>query len=165
VRRLLRVGCDRSVFMLPSGRPYPCGVRCQANLSAGDHHRSHDAKVSRDRSTKRGEPAAMHVQDIAYEADGMVMVGQLAFDDSVEGPEPGVLVAYEGPGNRRRSARIPVQRNDGGRLARWMAVAADADARSPGPPPGGRATGVRRHVGSPRGKAGSPRSESGCGRR
>ena len=40
----------------------------------------------------------MHVEDVRYEVDGTVMVGQLAFDDYVEGPRPAVLVAHEGPG-------------------------------------------------------------------
>lgn len=40
----------------------------------------------------------MHVEDITYEVDGIAMVGQLAFDDYVEGSRPAVLVAHEGPG-------------------------------------------------------------------
>ena len=40
----------------------------------------------------------MHVEDITYEVDGIAMVGQLAFDDYVEGSRPTVLVAHEGPG-------------------------------------------------------------------
>ena len=40
----------------------------------------------------------MHVEDVSYEVDGVVMVGQLAFDDYVEGERPAVLVAHEGPG-------------------------------------------------------------------
>lgn len=40
----------------------------------------------------------MHIEDISYEVDGTVMVGQLAFDDYRQGARPAVLVAHEGPG-------------------------------------------------------------------
>ncbi|MGP0028995.1 MAG: dienelactone hydrolase family protein [Acidimicrobiales bacterium] len=40
----------------------------------------------------------MHIEDIAYEADGEQMLGHLAFDDHYERTRPGVLVSHEGPG-------------------------------------------------------------------
>ena len=41
----------------------------------------------------------MHVEDIAYEVDGIEMVGHLAFYDDVRsGPRPAVLVSHEGNG-------------------------------------------------------------------
>ena len=40
----------------------------------------------------------MHVEDIAYEVDGIEMVGHLAFDDSVTGARAAVLVSHEGNG-------------------------------------------------------------------
>jgi dienelactone hydrolase len=40
----------------------------------------------------------MHVEDIAYEVDGISMLGHLAYDDSVTGPRPSVLLSHEGNG-------------------------------------------------------------------
>jgi dienelactone hydrolase len=40
----------------------------------------------------------MHIEDIAYEASGIRMVGQLAYDDAVTGRRPAVLLSHEGPG-------------------------------------------------------------------
>ena len=40
----------------------------------------------------------MHLEDIAYEVDGIEMIGHLAYDDNVEGARPAVLVSHEGPG-------------------------------------------------------------------
>jgi dienelactone hydrolase len=40
----------------------------------------------------------VHVEEISYEVDDVVMVGLLAFDDYLEGSRPAVLVAHEGPG-------------------------------------------------------------------
>lgn len=40
----------------------------------------------------------MRTEDIAYEVDGIEMVGHLAYDDNVEGPRPSVLLSHEGPG-------------------------------------------------------------------
>lgn len=40
----------------------------------------------------------MKIEDIAYEADGVRMVGMLAVDDSRPGKRPGVLVCHEGGG-------------------------------------------------------------------
>ena len=40
----------------------------------------------------------MHVEDIAYEVDGLSMLGHLAFDDARPGRRPAVLVCHEGPG-------------------------------------------------------------------
>ena len=40
----------------------------------------------------------MHIEDIAYEADGLGMIGHLATDDTRSGRRPAVLVCHEGPG-------------------------------------------------------------------
>jgi len=40
----------------------------------------------------------MKIEDIAYEADGVRMVGMLAVDESRPGRRPGVLVCHEGGG-------------------------------------------------------------------
>jgi dienelactone hydrolase len=40
----------------------------------------------------------MRIEDIAYEADGRHMVGQLAYDEYRLGPRPAVLLCHEGPG-------------------------------------------------------------------
>jgi dienelactone hydrolase len=40
----------------------------------------------------------MHFEDIAYEVDGIEMIGHLAFDDNVDGARPAVLLSHEGPG-------------------------------------------------------------------
>ncbi len=40
----------------------------------------------------------MHIEDITYEADGIRMVGHLAYDDSKSGKRPSVLLSHEGPG-------------------------------------------------------------------
>ena len=41
----------------------------------------------------------MHLEDIAYEADGRRMVGHYALDPIRPGPRPAVLVAHEAPGS------------------------------------------------------------------
>ena len=41
---------------------------------------------------------------IEYSADGLAMVGHLAYDDAVEGLRPGVLVSHEGPAPWRGSS-------------------------------------------------------------
>lgn len=40
----------------------------------------------------------MHLEDIAYDVDGIEMIGHLVYDDNVEGARPAVLLAHEGPG-------------------------------------------------------------------
>jgi dienelactone hydrolase len=40
----------------------------------------------------------MHTRDIAYEVDGIEMVGHLAYDDARDGPRPSVLLSHEGSG-------------------------------------------------------------------
>jgi dienelactone hydrolase len=40
----------------------------------------------------------MHVSDIEYEGGGLQLIGHLAYDDTVEGTRPAVLVCHEGPG-------------------------------------------------------------------
>lgn len=40
----------------------------------------------------------MHVEDIAYEVDGIEMIGHLAYDDYQLGKRPAVLLSHEGPG-------------------------------------------------------------------
>lgn len=40
----------------------------------------------------------MHIEDVRYEADDRNMIGHLAFDDTLAGPRPAVLVSHEGPG-------------------------------------------------------------------
>jgi dienelactone hydrolase len=40
----------------------------------------------------------VHIEDISYEADGITMVGHLAYDDSRKGTRPTVLLSHEGPG-------------------------------------------------------------------
>jgi len=39
--------------------------------------------------------AAVHTEEIAYNSGDTVMRGYLAYDDSIEGPRPGVLVVHE----------------------------------------------------------------------
>ncbi len=40
----------------------------------------------------------MHVSEIEYEGGGLQLIGHLAYDDTVEGTRPAVLVCHEGPG-------------------------------------------------------------------
>ena len=40
----------------------------------------------------------MHTEDIAYEVDGIEMLGRLAYDDATSGPRPAVLLSHEGNG-------------------------------------------------------------------
>ena len=40
----------------------------------------------------------MHIEDIAYDVDGVQMIGHLATDDTRQGRRPAVLVCHEGPG-------------------------------------------------------------------
>ena len=40
----------------------------------------------------------MHIEDIAYDVDGVQMIGHLATDDTRPGRRPAVLVCHEGPG-------------------------------------------------------------------
>ena len=40
----------------------------------------------------------MHIEDIAYDVDGVEMIGHLATDDTRQGPRPAMLVCHEGPG-------------------------------------------------------------------
>jgi dienelactone hydrolase len=52
----------------------------------------------------------VHVEDIAYEVDGIEMVGHLAYDDARAGRRPSVLLSHEGPGLedgvKRRAERL-----------------------------------------------------------
>ncbi len=48
----------------------------------------------------------MHVEDIAYEADGARMIGQFAVDESKPGRRPGILVCHEGPGLTEHTKKI-----------------------------------------------------------
>jgi dienelactone hydrolase len=48
----------------------------------------------------------MRIQDIAYEADGVRMIGQFAVDDQRPGKQPGVLVCHEGPGLTEHTKKI-----------------------------------------------------------
>lgn len=52
----------------------------------------------------------MHRADIAYQADGIDLLGHLAVDDAQPGRRPGVLVCHEGPGlddhAKQRAARL-----------------------------------------------------------
>jgi dienelactone hydrolase len=40
----------------------------------------------------------VHIEDIAYEVDGIEMIGHLAYDDATKGKRPAVIVSHEGPG-------------------------------------------------------------------
>jgi dienelactone hydrolase len=40
----------------------------------------------------------VHTEDIAYEVDGIEMIGFLAYDDNVASARPAVLLSHEGPG-------------------------------------------------------------------
>jgi dienelactone hydrolase len=40
----------------------------------------------------------MHIEDIAYEVDGIEMIGHLAYDDGRSGARPSVLLSHEGSG-------------------------------------------------------------------
>jgi dienelactone hydrolase len=40
----------------------------------------------------------VHIEDIAYDVDGVQMIGHLATDDTRPGRRPAVLVCHEGPG-------------------------------------------------------------------
>src|SRR5258705_4605721 len=48
----------------------------------------------------------MRIQDIAYQADGVQMIGQLAVDDQRPGKQPGILVCHEGPGLTEHTKKI-----------------------------------------------------------
>jgi dienelactone hydrolase len=43
-------------------------------------------------------PGAIHVEDIAYEHDGVEMLGRLAYDETQSGTRPAVLLCHEAPG-------------------------------------------------------------------
>jgi dienelactone hydrolase len=49
---------------------------------------------------------SMQIADVPYEADGRIMIGHLAFDDTQAGPRPAVLVSHEGPGLDRHAKGI-----------------------------------------------------------
>jgi len=40
----------------------------------------------------------VHIEDIAYEVDGIEMIGHLAYDDGTTGTRPSVLISHEGGG-------------------------------------------------------------------
>lgn len=48
----------------------------------------------------------MRTQDIAYEADGVRMIGQFVVDDQRPGKQPGILVCHEGPGLTEHTKKI-----------------------------------------------------------
>jgi dienelactone hydrolase len=48
----------------------------------------------------------MRIEDIAYSADGVRMVGQYAVDDKKQGKRPGVLVIHEGNGLNDHTKKI-----------------------------------------------------------
>jgi dienelactone hydrolase len=48
----------------------------------------------------------MRIEDIAYQADGVRMIGQLAVDDQRAGKQPGILVCHEGPGLTEHTKKI-----------------------------------------------------------
>ena len=48
----------------------------------------------------------MRIEDIAYKADGVRMIGQLAVDDQGTGKQPGILVCHEGPGLTEHTKKI-----------------------------------------------------------
>lgn len=48
----------------------------------------------------------MRIDDIAYQADGVRMIGQLAVDDQRPGRQPGILVCHEGPGLTEHTKKI-----------------------------------------------------------
>ena len=48
----------------------------------------------------------MRIEDIAYQADGVRMIGQLAIDDQRAGKQPGILVCHEGPGLTEHTKKI-----------------------------------------------------------
>jgi dienelactone hydrolase len=74
----------------------------------------------------------MKIEDIAYEADGVRMVGMLAVDESRPGPRPGVLVCHEGGGLTEHAKRIARRLADLG----YVAFAMDyfGDGRPPADP-------------------------------
>ncbi|MFZ5783034.1 MAG: dienelactone hydrolase family protein [Pseudomonadota bacterium] len=51
----------------------------------------------------------MRIEDIAYEADGVRMVGQYAVDDGKPGKRAGILVCHEGPGLTDHTKKIAVR--------------------------------------------------------
>jgi dienelactone hydrolase len=48
----------------------------------------------------------MRIEDIAYGADGVGMIGQFAVDDQRPGKQPGILVCHEGPGLTEHTKKI-----------------------------------------------------------
>ena len=48
----------------------------------------------------------MRTQDIAYQADGVSMIGQYVVDETKSGRRPGVLVCHEGPGLTEHTKKI-----------------------------------------------------------
>ena len=40
----------------------------------------------------------MHIEDISYDFEGTEMIGHLAYDDTITGRRPSVLLSHEGPG-------------------------------------------------------------------
>src|SRR5512143_737397 len=48
----------------------------------------------------------MRTEDIAYQADGVRMIGQLAVDDQRPGKRPGIMVCHEGPGLTEHTKKI-----------------------------------------------------------
>lgn len=59
----------------------------------------------------------MKIEDIAYEADGVRMVGMLAVDEDRPGRRPGVLVCHEGGGLTEHAKRIARRLADLGYVA------------------------------------------------
>jgi len=51
----------------------------------------------------------MRIEDIAYEADGVRMVGQYAVDEQKTGKRAGILVCHEGPGLTDHTKKIAVR--------------------------------------------------------
>jgi dienelactone hydrolase len=48
----------------------------------------------------------MRIEDIAYQADGVRMIGQFAVDDGRSSKQPGILVCHEGPGLTEHTKKI-----------------------------------------------------------
>jgi dienelactone hydrolase len=61
--------------------------------------------IGQNAASQEGDPVDMSLQAIAYEADGVKMIGQLAVG-SGPGKRPGILVAHESPGVTEHVTRV-----------------------------------------------------------
>jgi dienelactone hydrolase len=72
--------------------------------------------IGQNAASQKGEPTQMSLQAIAYEADGVKMIGQLAVG-SGSAKRPGVLVAHESPGVTEHVTRVAERLADLGYVA------------------------------------------------